>query len=127
MSDDINLFISNGTCYLRIDLEADEAMIPCGNDANDHVACCQAGDNCLESSVCFNSDFGVTYLAGCTDPDYEHPSCPNKFEFIGEWMLTFMANAVLLFALLTMAWPHLRNALGRSFLLQWHKQRVGDL
>lgn len=94
MSDEINLFISNGTCYTRIDLEADEAMIPCGNDANDHVACCQAGDKCLESSVCFNAAFGVTYMAGCSDPNYEHPSCPNKFEHIGEWMLPFMTSVL---------------------------------
>lgn len=84
MSDDIDLFIANGTCYFADNRKADAAMMPCGNDANDHVACCQAGDYCLESSVCFNGDFGVTYIAGCSDPDYEHPSCPNKFDHFGE-------------------------------------------
>lgn len=84
MSDDINIFISNGTCYSDAHLEADGAMIPCGNDANDHIACCQAGDNCLESSVCYNPEYGVTYVSGCSDPSYEHPSCPNKFNDNGE-------------------------------------------
>ncbi|KAI3393405.1 hypothetical protein diail_4300 [Diaporthe ilicicola] len=80
MSDDIDIFISNGTCYSAANLKADEAMIPCGNDANDHAACCQAGDNCLESNVCYDIAFGVTYISGCTDPSYKHPSCPDKFD-----------------------------------------------
>ncbi|KAL1878191.1 hypothetical protein Daus18300_002108 [Diaporthe australafricana] len=79
MSDDIDIFVSNGTCYSSAHLKADSAMIPCGNDANDHAACCQAGDNCLESSVCYSPEYGVTYISGCSDPSYEHPSCPNKF------------------------------------------------
>lgn len=84
MPDEINLFVSNGTCYTGPYLEADEDMIPCGNDANDHAACCQAGDNCLESNVCFNGEFGVTYIAGCSDVTYEHPSCPHKFLLVGK-------------------------------------------
>ncbi|KAG8169116.1 hypothetical protein KVR01_001865 [Diaporthe batatas] len=79
MPGDINLYVSNGTCYIGQNEQADKAMIPCGNAANEHAACCQAGDNCLESSVCFNIDFGVTYVSGCTDPAYKHPSCPPKF------------------------------------------------
>ncbi|KAJ0120154.1 hypothetical protein J7T55_001009 [Diaporthe amygdali] len=79
MSDDIDIFVSNGTCYAGIKLLADPLMIPCGNVAVDHIACCQASDFCLESSVCFNAAFGVTYISGCTDPKYDHPSCPNKF------------------------------------------------
>ncbi|POS77787.1 hypothetical protein DHEL01_v203815 [Diaporthe helianthi] len=79
MPDGINLFVSNGTCYIGSKEQADKKMIPCGNAANEHAACCQAGDNCLESSVCYNGEYGVTYVAGCTDPAYEHPNCPPKF------------------------------------------------
>lgn len=92
MSDDIDLFISNGTCYYGVDQVADESMIPCGNDANGHVACCQAGDNCLSHNVCFNSAFGVTYISGCSDNTYVHYSCHYKFDYIGEWMLMFMTS-----------------------------------
>lgn len=94
MSNEIDLFISNGTCYSGVDQKADDDMIPCGNDANGHVACCQFTDNCLESSACYNRLFGVTYIAGCSDPSYEHQSCPNKFEDAGEWMLEFMTTAL---------------------------------
>lgn len=79
-----NIYVSNGTCYSGHNVEADPAMIPCGNDYFGHAACCQASDTCLESSACFNGQYYVTYVAACTDPDYEHESCPNKFKDAGE-------------------------------------------
>ncbi|KAK7717134.1 hypothetical protein SLS63_010753 [Diaporthe eres] len=36
----------------------------------------------LLSNVCFNIAFGVTYVAGCSDVTYQHPTCPYKFEDI---------------------------------------------
>ncbi|KUI74353.1 hypothetical protein VM1G_09660 [Cytospora mali] len=80
MSEEPDIFVSNGTCYLGPSLESGGAMIPCGNDYFGHIACCQAGDYCLESSVCFNSRYQVTYIAGCTDRHYLDDSCPIKFE-----------------------------------------------
>lgn len=59
-------------------------MIPCGNAYFQPQACCQHNDNCLESSVCYNSDHGVTYIAGCTDKDYNASVCPDKFDDAGE-------------------------------------------
>ncbi|EEY20115.1 conserved hypothetical protein [Verticillium alfalfae VaMs.102] len=76
-------FISNGTCYLAPGQEAIDSMIPCGNDAFGRVSCCQQGDMCLTSNACYNQQFGVTYLAGCSDPTYDHRSCPDKGAFDG--------------------------------------------
>ncbi|CRK18675.1 hypothetical protein BN1723_013792, partial [Verticillium longisporum] len=76
-------FISNGTCYYAPGQEAIDSMIPCGNDAFGRVSCCQQGDMCLTSNACYNQQFGVTYLAGCSDPTYEHRSCPDKGAFDG--------------------------------------------
>lgn len=59
-------------------------MIPCGNAYFQPQACCQHNDNCLESSVCYNSEHGVTYVAGCTDKEYNASVCPDKFDDSGE-------------------------------------------
>ncbi|SPO07075.1 uncharacterized protein DNG_09769 [Cephalotrichum gorgonifer] len=75
---DPNPFVSNGICYLGPDSEADDLMFPCGNAALGHKACCQAGDMCLANRACFNGEFGVTYLSGCSDPSYGDESCPDK-------------------------------------------------
>jgi hypothetical protein len=70
--------LSNGTCYYAKGKESDDEMIPCGNAAYGHISCCQAGDFCMSSDACFNAEFGVTYLTGCTDKDYADNSCPDK-------------------------------------------------
>ncbi|RKU49147.1 hypothetical protein DL546_008226 [Coniochaeta pulveracea] len=75
---EITPWISNGTCYLAANVPSDPIYIPCGNDAFGHKACCQAGDKCLENNACYNFEFGNTYLVGCSDPDYEDQSCPDK-------------------------------------------------
>ncbi|KAK1772036.1 hypothetical protein QBC33DRAFT_173434 [Phialemonium atrogriseum] len=36
---------------------------------------------CLANKACYNGEFGVTYLAGCSDPDYNDSSCPDKQSF----------------------------------------------
>lgn len=84
MAETPNIYVSNGTCYTGPDLEADAAMIPCGNAYYQPQACCQHNDNCLESSVCYNSNHGVTYVAGCTDKEYNASVCPDKFDDAGE-------------------------------------------
>ncbi|KAI6327156.1 hypothetical protein MCOR34_000586 [Pyricularia oryzae] len=73
-----NPLISNGTCYFSADKRSDQSFIPCGNDALGRVTCCGVGDNCLGNRACFNGAFGLTYLAGCTDPEYKDDSCPDK-------------------------------------------------
>ncbi|KAJ4418354.1 hypothetical protein N0V82_005635 [Gnomoniopsis sp. IMI 355080] len=80
MAEAPNIYVSNGTCYTGPGLRADEAMIPCGNVYFQPQSCCQHNDHCLESSVCYNSDHGVTYIAGCTDEGYDASVCPNKFD-----------------------------------------------
>lgn len=78
-----NIFISNGTCYSAPGRRLDDSFIPCGNTAFGHFTCCGAGDNCLANNACWGvhgTGYGssLTYLAGCTDPEYKDPSCPKK-------------------------------------------------
>jgi hypothetical protein len=82
---DLSVFVSNGTCYSAAGERLHESFIPCGNAALGHQTCCRAGDNCLMDNSCFgivNGGVGygsfLTYMAGCTDPDYRDPSCPKK-------------------------------------------------
>lgn len=84
MADGPNIHVSNGTCYSGRDLKANSSMIPCGNDYYGHIACCQESDTCLESNSCFNGEYFVTYVAGCSDPSYEDESCPDKSRDGGE-------------------------------------------
>ncbi|EMR66757.1 hypothetical protein UCREL1_6259 [Eutypa lata UCREL1] len=73
----------NGTCYRIKNVKAGPDFMPCGN-ANllgTHFACCNHGDKCLSSNACFHAKTGTTYIAGCTDPTYSHPSCPQKLYF----------------------------------------------
>lgn len=80
MAGEPNIFISNGTCYSGPNLEADQGMIPCGNAFYGPISCCQAGDSCLMSGACFNGKYWTTYVAGCTDPEYNSTACPDKFD-----------------------------------------------
>jgi len=80
---DPNIYVSNGTCYSAAGKKLDGSFIPCGNDAFGHKACCGAGDNCLADNSCWGqhgSGYGssLTYMAGCSDPDYKDASCPDK-------------------------------------------------
>ena len=84
MGSEPNIFISNGTCFSSAENFAHPAMIPCGNDVYGPLTCCQQGDMCLSSRACYNGEFGVTYLAGCSDPAYEDDNCPDKGAFEGE-------------------------------------------
>ncbi|RYO97077.1 hypothetical protein DL764_007372 [Monosporascus ibericus] len=91
MSDGPNIFVSNGTCYSAPGEELDGSFIPCGNDAFGHQTCCGAGDNCLSNNACFGihgEGYGsyLTYMAGCTDPDYEDQGCPDKEDIDQPWI-----------------------------------------
>lgn len=77
MVEEPNVFVSNGTCYSGPNHAAAD-LLPCGNDYYGHVGCCQYKDNCLLGSACFNNEYGVTYVAGCTDPTYNDSTCPYK-------------------------------------------------
>ena len=88
-----NILVSNGTCYSAAGKRLDGSFIPCGNDAFGRQTCCGAGDNCLADRACFGihgSGYGslLTYMAGCTDPDYKDAACPNKL--IGKSQLSFV-------------------------------------
>ncbi|KAK8058557.1 hypothetical protein PG994_009005 [Apiospora phragmitis] len=86
---DINVLISNGTCYKSTDEESYRDYIPCGNVASgQHYQCCSKGDICLSSNACFNiGDSQNTYLAGCTDQSYKADACPNKGVYaMQEWV-----------------------------------------
>ncbi|KAF4910895.1 hypothetical protein CGCF415_v004767 [Colletotrichum fructicola] len=74
---ELNAFISNGTCYHASGKKVDE-WLPCGNTAFGQFTCCQRSDMCLSSRACYNARFGVTYLGGCSDPEYKDASCPDK-------------------------------------------------
>lgn len=74
--------ISNGTCYYdNSGNDAPSRYIPCGSSEDGHVPCCESQDNCLSSNACYNAQFGVTYLAGCTDKSYSDNSCPSKGDY----------------------------------------------
>lgn len=55
--EDIDLNISNGTCYFAAGAQAADGFIPCGNAALEGYAksCCYVGDKCLSSQACFNT------------------------------------------------------------------------
>lgn len=57
---------------------------------------------------------GVTYLAGCTDPDYQDSSCPDKGDFSGE----LESSSLRSLHRLTIS----RSIMGWPGLLQWHFQ-----
>ncbi|KAI0885493.1 uncharacterized protein GGS22DRAFT_187777 [Annulohypoxylon maeteangense] len=79
---DPDISISNGTCYYAVNTEAKDDYIPCGNvGVGVDWTCCIAGDICLGSSACYHRHFDITYIAGCTDPDYKDSSCPSKGGF----------------------------------------------
>ncbi|KAK0702264.1 hypothetical protein B0H67DRAFT_604567 [Lasiosphaeris hirsuta] len=91
MSNSNDIFVSNGTCYSAAGKELDKSFIPCGNDAFGHQTCCGAGDNCLADNACWGihgSGYGssLTYMAGCTDPDYRDASCPDKKSIDQAWI-----------------------------------------
>ncbi|KAH8197833.1 hypothetical protein TruAng_007980 [Truncatella angustata] len=80
---DANIYVSNGTCYSAAGKELNGEFLPCGNDAFGHQTCCGKGDNCLADNACFGvhgSGYGsyLTYMAGCSDPEYKDASCPDK-------------------------------------------------
>ncbi|KAK7409603.1 hypothetical protein QQX98_008198 [Neonectria punicea] len=90
MSDD-DIYVSNGTCYSAKGEKLDKSFIPCGNNAYGYQTCCGAGDNCLVDNSCFGihgSGYGsyLTYMAGCTDPDYEDSNCPDKKDIDQDWI-----------------------------------------
>ena len=80
---DSNPFVTNGECFFGFRLRLDRAYYPCGNAELGHKTCCMQTDMCLSSNACYNEQFDLTYLAGCSDPEYEHESCPDKGEFDG--------------------------------------------
>ncbi|KAK7934985.1 hypothetical protein PG985_000480 [Apiospora marii] len=84
----IDVLISNGTCYMSANKESYEDYIPCGNAATGtHYQCCSKGDSCYLSNACFNGDSRNTYIAGCTDKDYKAGVCPFKGDYDDqEWV-----------------------------------------
>lgn len=53
---DINVQISNGTCYYDSGRKSSANIMPCGNAAYSVYACCQQGDVCLDQSTCYYPD-----------------------------------------------------------------------
>ncbi|MBE3049265.1 hypothetical protein IMZ48_43550 [Candidatus Bathyarchaeota archaeon] len=84
---DLDEDISNGTCYWAPGERANPRMLPCGNAGLGHKTCCEAGDACLKYGACHmpggRGVVGLAYLAGCSDPEYEDESCPDKAVFRG--------------------------------------------
>ncbi|KAI0151988.1 hypothetical protein F4776DRAFT_658920 [Hypoxylon sp. NC0597] len=77
-----DLYVSNGTCFFGPGQVADPKYIPCGNAAlMGPQSCCYAGDYCLSSTACWNKQYVVTYVAGCTDTTFSSAKCTNKFDY----------------------------------------------
>ncbi|ROW03031.1 hypothetical protein VMCG_05830 [Cytospora schulzeri] len=74
----VNLLISNGTCFYAPGKQASDNMIPCGNAASGTYNCCEEGDFCLESNICYNTNHSTTYMAGCTNEEFGSSNCPTK-------------------------------------------------
>lgn len=121
---DQNIFLSNGTCYTGPGQKLHESFIPCGNAAFGHITCCGAGDNCLANDACWGihgTGYGssLTYMAGCTDPEYKDPSCPKKI--IGE----YPAKSSRPRACFLLTRPS--SAMGRAHPLRIQSRRLGRL
>ncbi|KAK5655111.1 hypothetical protein OQA88_6010 [Cercophora sp. LCS_1] len=84
MATDINLAV--GDCYIAPGVRADEGFFSCGNSRYGYKTCCGAGDTCLKANACYNARFGLTYLLGCSDPDYRDSSCPDKVFDDNPWV-----------------------------------------
>ncbi|ROV95957.1 hypothetical protein VMCG_07988 [Cytospora schulzeri] len=85
MSNDADLYVSNGTCYYGQGQVSDPRYIPCGNAYLSGIQhCCFEGDYCLSSYACYDTPAGVTYLAGCTDPTFLDAQCAQKPGYSGQ-------------------------------------------
>ncbi|KAI3401517.1 hypothetical protein diail_10951 [Diaporthe ilicicola] len=85
MSNEADLYISNGTCYYGEGQISDPRYIPCGNAQLSGVQhCCFEGSYCLKSYACYDAPTGVTYLAGCTDPTFLDEQCAQKPGYKGQ-------------------------------------------
>ncbi|KAI1109286.1 hypothetical protein F5Y14DRAFT_39628 [Nemania sp. NC0429] len=74
-----DLYLSFGDCFYGEGQISDSRFLPCGNSAvSGTQSCCFQGDFCLASSVCYDNDTSVTYIAGCTDATYSSSRCPHK-------------------------------------------------
>ncbi|KAF2669978.1 hypothetical protein BT63DRAFT_227079 [Microthyrium microscopicum] len=51
-------------------------LVPCNGTGTS--ACCLLGDTCLSGNTCYNYATGDLYQYGCTDINYEDPTCPFK-------------------------------------------------
>lgn len=85
MSNEADLYISNGTCYYGEGQVSDPRYIACGNAQLSGVQhCCFEGSYCLSSYACYDTPTGVTYLAGCTDPTFLDEQCAQKPGYTGQ-------------------------------------------
>lgn len=64
-------------CFYAPGKRAGSIVVPCSSEGS-YAACCQQGDICLSDSACWNPQYNVTYLYGCTDPNYADYACPYK-------------------------------------------------
>ncbi|KAK2604226.1 hypothetical protein N8I77_007173 [Diaporthe amygdali] len=85
MSNQADLYVSNGTCYYGGGQVSDPRYIPCGNAQLSGIQhCCFEGSYCLDSYACYDTSSGVTYLAGCTDPTFLDEQCAQKPGYKGQ-------------------------------------------
>ncbi|CAJ2502521.1 Uu.00g099150.m01.CDS01 [Anthostomella pinea] len=82
---DIDLDISNGSCWANVNVALPDQYIPCGNaaDGRSH-ACCHVGDKCVSSGACYHANYRTTYVAGCTNQNYDGSECQNKGNFYNQ-------------------------------------------
>jgi len=64
-------------CFYAADKRAGSSIVPCSSGPG-YASCCQLGDICLSDSACWNAEYNVTYLYGCTDSTYTDYTCPYK-------------------------------------------------
>lgn len=70
-------FAQDNQCFYAANQRAGSIIVPCSSNGP-YASCCQLGDLCLSDSACWNPQYNVTYLYGCTDASYQDFTCPYK-------------------------------------------------
>jgi hypothetical protein len=73
----LDLVYADAGCYYAANARAASIIIPCSS-APGFSTCCQMGDLCLSNNACWNPQYNITYLYGCTDPSFTDNTCPYK-------------------------------------------------
>jgi hypothetical protein len=74
----IGLVAGQQQCYFGpgAEFRGPQNLVPCNSTGTS--TCCLLGDTCLSGNSCYDYNTGDLYQYGCTDIEYQDPSCPQK-------------------------------------------------